>query len=146
MTSRRIAPLPSDFNEAYAAAVREGVLEESAVVVRQRAILAIDASGRATGSRARHSTPATWAADMLSELELAVHAEICAADGGGLKPDYQVLLDGLLTPEGIAELTAIVLRLVQAIDPTLAVSSVGLYVAVWLLKIGLNRWCVVGMA
>lgn len=136
--------LPADFTERLAAAFRDGIRDAPAESVRQRALSAIDAIGLALGRRARQRPPAPWAADMLAELELAIHAEICSARGTGLKPEYQALLDGLLTEEGIARLTAIVLELARAIDPALAVSSVGLYVAVWLLKVGLNRWCAVG--
>jgi hypothetical protein len=78
---------------------------------------------------------------MLAELREAIHLEICAADGTGLKDEYADALNQVLTKEGIAELAAIVLRVVRAINPALDVSTVGLYVAVWLLKVGLNRWC-----
>jgi len=140
------AGLPADFDALYEAAVRDGLLDEPAGALRQRAVAAIDASGAAAGVESRRRSPGPWAARMLAEFEQAVRAEICAGDGTGLNAAYRDLLDDLLTKNGIAELAALVLKLVRAISPSLAVSTVGLYIAVWLLKIGLNRWCAVGTA
>jgi hypothetical protein len=136
--------LPADFDAVLAAAIREHVLDESIMTLEKRAMFAIEAVGSATGLASRHRMPAAWAAEMLAQLREAIHFEICAVDGSGLKAEYADALNQVLTKEGIAELAAIVLRVVRAISPSLAVSTVGLYVAVWLLKVGLNRWCTFG--
>jgi hypothetical protein len=59
-------------------------------------------------------------------------------DGGKLKEEYARLLDSGDTTEILKSLATAILTL---LNPALAVPSVAVLAAVWLLKLGLNQWC-----
>ena len=136
--SGRFRTVPPDFHDLLESAVTAGLLDEPLHTIESRAVTAIEQAAAGEHSGAAN---AGWARRALTELELALHMELCRPNGTGLKPAYDDILERALTREGIADLAAIVLRVARAINPALAGSTVVLYVAVWLLKTGLNRWC-----
>ena len=134
--------LPSDFDEMYADAARFGVIDESIDAIDKRAARAIGSMAAAVGTSTQMGA-ADWAGDVLRETKEAIHKEICAVDRSGLKSDYSKLLDQALTKDGISYVAGVVVQVVSAIHPGLAVSSVVLYLSIWLIKRGLNHWCTV---
>jgi len=130
--------VPPGFHDLLESAFAAGLLDEPLRTIKSRVVTAIAQAAAGEDSGAAN---VDWARHSLTELDLALHMELCRSNGSGLKPEYDDILERALTREGIADLAAIVLRVARAINPALAVSTVVLYVAVWLLKAGLNRWC-----
>lgn len=123
------------------AVVRRGVAEEAASDIRKRAQLVIEEEAVKANVVSHEAGVVDWASSILSDFESAIRKELCNTAEGKLKKEYEDILGKALKPEGIAQLAAVVLSVVRAINPVFAVSSLGVYVAVWLLKVGLNHWC-----
>ena len=85
--------------------------------------------------------PAKWASDTLHDLKHAVRQEICDPRRGELRDRYVNLLDKALTPEGITAVAAVVGSIVAGVNPACFLTSIILYLTIWLLKVGLNEWC-----
>jgi hypothetical protein len=135
-----------DFYDSLDVALRGGLLAEPLPSVESHALGAIATAGRRIGAARKGPELNAWARRMLLELEAALRMELCRPNGAGLKAEYEDVLTRALTRDGIADLAAVVLRVARAVAPALAVSTVALYVAVWLLKAGLNRWCAIPAA
>jgi hypothetical protein len=78
---------------------------------------------------------------LLERLKAAVHHEICDPEAKALKKTYADHIDKALAPEGVAAVAAVVAKVIQAVNPAFAVPSVSIYLALWLMKMGLNYWC-----
>jgi len=72
----------------------------------------------------------------LSEWEEALRAELC--EKGILKDAYKKWLESSDTASTVKSIASVVIATIQ---PGLAVASVGVLFALWVLKVGLNYWC-----
>ena len=133
--------LPHDFTEMLEKVEQFGILDEEPEQIRNRAVLALQGVGAVVGGQTVDLGVVDWSTKLLRKLETAIYKEICDPQKGALKEAYQNLLDKALTTEGIEAVASVVLKIVATINPAFVVSSVGIYIAVWLLKIGLNFWC-----
>jgi hypothetical protein len=129
----------TDIDREIAKLTTRGVLAKPADDIHERLIEAISIAHPDPPRDA--SAVGDWAREYAAKIEQQLHAELCAPDGTGLSPTYDTVLDTALSPKGIASVTAVVLKVVSAVNPVIAVSSVGVYFAVWLLKRGLIQWC-----
>lgn len=130
--------LPSDFTETLASVTELGILDEQPDKIEIRLSDAVRDAAVRSGQKPMEAGWSDWVVSTLTQSKEAVHAEICATDGSGLKKDYNDLLAKGLTSEGIASVSVVI---TQVINPTFAVSSVVIYLSVFIIKIGLNRWC-----
>lgn len=133
--------LPDDFNQTLTKAEASGILGDDAESVRQHLLSELNRVAAAEGSRATDLGFTDWASRLLKAFEAAVHQEICDAEKGGLKEEYDTALKKALSPEGVAATATVVIKVLAVVNPAFAVSSVAIYLATWILKIGLNQWC-----
>jgi hypothetical protein len=131
-------PLPPHFAETLASVSELGILNEQPNKIEIRLSDAVRDAAVRSGQKPMDAGWSEWVPSVLKQCKEAVHAEICAADASGLKKDYNDLLGKGLTPEGIASVSLVIS---QVINPAFAVSSVVIYLSVWIIKVGLNRWC-----
>jgi len=83
-----------------------------------------------------------WARDTVTKMKKAAHAEICDEKAGKVKEKYLSLLDKGTSKEAIAWLSSSISAVLVALNlGPLAVSTVVVYLAIWILKMGLNSWC-----
>lgn len=131
--------LPDDFDTRLSKIERLGILDENADSIHARFEDVLRGVGSVEASR--QLGVADWASDTLRDLKRAVHQEICDPHQGGLKEGHAELLDKALTPEGITAVAAVVGTIVAGVNPACFLTSVILYLTIWLLKVGLNEWC-----
>src|SRR5688572_412778 len=120
--------LPHDFDETLSKAEQFGILDDDVLTLERRAKLEIESLASAAGAP-NNLGVADWAAQTFKHLLAALHAELCSQDGGGLKADYRGVLNQAMTKDGIAKVASVVLKVISAVNPTLAVSTIGLYLA-----------------
>lgn len=132
------ATLPSDFHTALDNVSGLGILEEGAADIDARLADAMAGAAARAGQRPMDAGFTDWVSAAMLETKRAIHQEICAADGAGVKPEYDALFKKGLSPEGITAISTVITAIVS---PTYAVSTVLIYLSVWLLKVGANRWC-----
>lgn len=118
-----------------------GIFDEDAQMVENRLQGALKDLGRAQGISEQDMGVKDWAAKRLEQIKSAVYAEICDPEKKELKKDYQGLLEMGLKPAGVKAVSAVVMQVIAVVNPTFAVSSVAVYLAIFLLKRGLNYWC-----
>jgi len=133
--------LPNDFASNLEKVQNYGILDEGPTQIRNRLVLSLHGVAATQSTGTVDLGPLDWAGTLLHDFDVAVHEEICDPQGGCLKKEYKDLLTQGLSANGIASVAAVVLKVVATINPAFAVSSVGIYMAVWLLKVGLNYWC-----
>ncbi|MCP3407921.1 hypothetical protein [Bradyrhizobium sp. CCGB01] len=133
--------LPTDFDATLSRITKAGILKEDTDRIEHRLDLAAQGVGAAVAGQ--DLGPADWAKDSLHKLKLAVHKELCDHKKKELKADYKGLLDHALTTDGISALSSVIGNIVAAINPAFFVSTIVIYLSVWLLKRGLNQWCTV---
>ena len=133
--------LPQDFTTTLAKVEQRGILNESPDQIRDRLMLALEGVAAVEGVRSKDFGLFDWAGKLLHQVEAAVYKELCDPKKGELKEAYQALLNKGLTSEGVQAVAAAVLKVVMTINPAYGVSSVAIYLAIWLLKVGLNYWC-----
>jgi len=119
-----------------------GIWNESPEQIDERLKAAVD--GIASSERRRDmggmSLPG-WVGKRIRDFKKAVHEDLCDSEKGELKEKYQDFLKKGLTIEGVSAVAAVVSKIVASINPAYAVSTVAVYLAIWLLKVGLNSWC-----
>jgi hypothetical protein len=130
--------LPSDFSDTLESVRELGILNEQATAINDRLAEAVRDAAVRSGQKPMDAGWSDWIGSVLSETKLAIHQELCATDESGLKKEYNDLITKGLTTDGIAAVSVVI---VQIVNPTFAVSSVVIYLSVWLFKMGLNRWC-----
>ena len=133
--------LPTDFNATIDKIQRYGIIAETPEQIRERLHQALVGVASLEGGNSIDMGPIDWAERLIRQFETAVHKEICDATKGCLNDKYAKLMDSALTPKAIESVSTAVLSIVAQINPAFAVSSVGIYIAIWLLKVGLNQWC-----
>jgi hypothetical protein len=132
---------PTDFNATLAKIDDYGIFSEDAGTIRQRLELALQGVAAVEGGHSTDLGIIDWPGKMIRAFEAAIHQEICDSKKGGLNEEYQKVFKDALTKEGVASVAAVVLKIVSVVNPAFAVSTVGIYLAMWLLKVGLNHWC-----
>lgn len=133
--------LPSDFDQTLKTIEAYGILKEDARGIRNRLILAIEGAGAMQDAGTIDLGVMDWAGTLLHDLKVAIHKEICDSEKGQLKDTYLNLLDKTLTKDGITVVASALTKIVAEIHPGFAVSSVIIFLAIWLIKVGLNHWC-----
>ena len=135
-------PLPDDFDAVLKQVEQSGILDEPPEEVDSRLSLAVQATALRSGHRDLADLGVgDWTLNVIRKLKRALHQEMCDPDKKTLKDDYKNLLDKGLSPEGITAVSAAITGVVSLINPTFAVSSVIIFLAIWLLKRGLGHWC-----
>lgn len=127
--------LPQDFDTTLEKIEQFGILNESTDQIYARlggALSEVLPPGDLTLG------PAEWLADQLEDCTKKIHTEICDTTSGTLKQSYINLLDMAQSKEGVATIAATITGL---LGPVLAVSSVLIYLSLWILKVGLDQWC-----
>jgi hypothetical protein len=86
--------------------------------------------------------PATLARRFIHFHADAICAQLCAADGSGLKPELARRLESTgARTGGLGAVAATILATLHASAPEVGGSAVAVYVAVWLLQADLQQWC-----
>jgi hypothetical protein len=130
--------LPQDFGQTLQSVLDLGITDEQPSNIDIRLTEAIRDAAVRSNQKPADAGFSDWVKSVAEESKTAVHAQICATDGSGLKGQYSDLLDKGLTTDGISAISSVI---VQIINPTFAISSVLIYLSVWLLKFGLDSWC-----
>ena len=136
--------VPPDFDAALSRITKAGILKEDPDRIEHRLDLVAQGVGAVVAGQ--DLGPADWAQDSLHKIKLAVHKELCDQQKKELKADYKGLLDHALTEDGISALSSVIGGIVAAVNPAFFVSTIVIYLSVWLLKRGLNQWCTVSYA
>lgn len=136
--------LPSDFDETLERVKTLGIAAEQPGRIRDHLITAI----RTAAEQQKAGAVAVgdlgfidWSTKMLGRIEQAVHDELCDRGKGSLKEQYAKLIDKASSDSSVKQIALIVTNVLTVISPALAVSSVVVYLAIWLSKVGLNYWC-----
>jgi hypothetical protein len=77
----------------------------------------------------------------LDHVKAALHKEFCDPEKKALREAYQKHFASAMTTEGVAAVAAVVAKVIVVINPAFAVSSVAVYMALWVMKVGINYWC-----
>ena len=134
--------LPPDFASTLTMIQNRGVLDESPEKIQSRLALAVQTVALQQGQRAVQDLGiGDWTLGVIEKLKTALHKELCDPEKKTVRDNYKELLDKASSPEGITAVGAVVLKVVAVINPTFAVSSVVIFLSIWLLKRGLNHWC-----
>jgi len=135
-------PLPNDFDTVLATIQGRGIIDEDEEMIDKRLTLAVQSAAIRGG---QYDLSASRVGDSIlgtvRKLKAALHQEMCNAEKKELKDDYKDLLDKALSPEGITAVGAVITGIIATINPALAVSNVIVFLSIWLLRRGLNRWC-----
>ena len=130
--------LPSDFDQTLASVFELGIPQEQPADIDTRLAEALRYAAVRSGQKPMEAGWSDWLKSVVENCKQAVHSEICAADGSGLKKEYSDLLNKGMTTDGIAAVSS---TIIQVIHPAFAISSVLIYLSVWLVKFGLGKWC-----
>lgn len=134
--------LPQDFSSTLAQFQAFGILDENSERIENRLVSTVETLAVQSGQlNAQDLGVGDWGLGMINKAKAALHKEMCDPQKKALKDDYQALMNKALSPEGVTAVGAVVVKVVAVINPTLAVSSVVIYLSIWLLKRGLNHWC-----
>lgn len=131
--------LPDDFGTKLSQIEKFGFLVEDAERIHKRVNDAL--IGVASVEAPTNLGAGDWATNVLNNLKEGIHREICDTQHGRLKDAYGELLDKALTQEGITAVAVVVGNVIASVNPACFVTSVILYLTIWLLKVGLNEWC-----
>jgi hypothetical protein len=133
--------IPDDFQKTLGKIQQYGIPDEDASKIHDRLLLAVQGVTAVEAGASRDLGLQSWASRLLQEFEAAVYKEICDPKNGCLNESYRNKLNGAMTPAGIEAVSRIVVQAVMSVNPAFAVSSVVIYLALWILKVGLNQWC-----
>ena len=133
---------PADLESILDKYEQLGRLDEDLGQVDQRLHAAVEEAAVAGHVTPQELGVGDWAQKTLQRIKAAIHAELCDPEKGKVKDKYLELLNKGTSKEGIASISAVITSVMVALNlAPLAVSSVILYLAIWLVKIGLNSWC-----
>ena len=119
-----------------------GRLDEDPALIDARLHAAVEAAAEKGGLHSRDLGLGEWAKDTITKIKAAVHKEICDPAAGKVKAKYLDLLNKGTSKEAVSTLGSIISTVMAALHLTpLAVSAVVVYLAIWIIKIGLNSWC-----
>jgi hypothetical protein len=132
--------LPDDFGATLDLIAERGVLEEDSAVIHARLELALQEVAAAEGHVVDLGVR-DWPLKLSRALEAALHQELCDRERRALRSQYDELLAAGMSKEGVAAIAPVVVKVIGSVNPAFAVSSVAIYLGVFLLKTGLNYWC-----
>ncbi|WP_158944085.1 hypothetical protein [Granulicella sp. S190] len=138
MTPSKQVNLPDDYHTTLSSIFEYNIPQEPPVDIDVRLSEVLRDAAVRSNQKPMDAGWSDWVKSVADNCKEAVHAELCSPDGGGLKKEYSDLADKGLTTGGITAISSVI---VQVINPAFAVSSVLIYLAVWLTKFGLNAWC-----
>jgi hypothetical protein len=119
-----------------------GRLCEDASLIDGRLHAAVEAAAESKELHPGEMGLADWASKTVKSLKSAVHDRICDSKQGKVNVEFKELLDKGTSKEAITAIGTVVTSVCVALGlGPLAVSSVVLYLAIWIVKIGLNSWC-----
>lgn len=134
--------LPPDFASVLDKFERSGILKEPPEEIESRLALTVQSVALKTGQRGVQDLGiGDWTLGTIKKLKASLHSELCDAEKRTLKEDYKILLNKGLTPEGITAVATVVAAVISAVNPAFAVSNIIIFLAIWMLKRGLGRWC-----
>jgi hypothetical protein len=133
--------MTDDFAPTLAKIQDYGILDESPDDIRDRLILALHGVAAVEGGQSIELGAGDWAVGLIKQFESALRLELCDPNQKLLKEEYRKIFQETLTPTGVAAVSGIVLKVVAVINPAFAVPTVGIYMSIWLMKVGLNYWC-----
>jgi hypothetical protein len=137
--------LPEDFDEALARIEKLGITAEGPPQIRDRLILAIRAvaeQSSQTGDLAVGDLGFfEWSTKTLRRCEIALRGELCDGEKGCLKAQYKNVFDKAASDGNLRQIASLATSALATIAPSLAISSVVVYFALWLAKVGLGYWC-----
>jgi hypothetical protein len=131
--------LPADFEDTLTKVDRLGIKEQDPALIRDHLILSIRTAAQQGNLKVDDLGFIDWSLRTLKKCEDALHGELC--DGQGLKQEYKNLASKQMTDDGVRSIATIVTSVLATINPTLVVSSVVVYFALWIAKVGLDYWC-----
>jgi len=131
--------LPSDYASLLSTVSSRGILSEDISAIDNRLIYAMQ--GVSSTIKSDDLGIADWATQTLKTVKRKIHEEICDPKTKKLKKLYDDVFSHALSQDSIKNISAFIAPLVAAINPGLAVSSILIFLAIWLLKIGANAWC-----
>jgi hypothetical protein len=130
--------LPDDFGPTLQSVFELGIPDEPPATIDTRLAEALRHAAVLSGQKPMDAGWSDWVKSVAENCKQATHSELCAADGSGLKEKYSNLLGKGMTTDGIAAISS---AIATAINPGFAISSVLIYLSVWLLKFGVDKWC-----
>jgi hypothetical protein len=130
--------LPDDFEQTLQSVFELGIPHEPANTIDTRLAEALRHAAVQSGQKPMDAGWSDWVKSVAENCKQAAHSELCASDGSGLKERYSSLLEKGMTSDGIATISAAV---ASVINPGFVISSVLIYLSVWLIKFGLDKWC-----
>jgi hypothetical protein len=134
-----MAALVSQFElEATAKTIEaRGIMAEDEAQIHQRLVLACQ------GVMAEQSDLALkdYLLPFLDGVKAALHKEFCDPEKKALRDAYQKYFANAMTTNGVTAVAAVVTKVVAVVNPAFAVSTVAVYLALWVLKVGINHWC-----
>jgi hypothetical protein len=136
--------LPPDFEATLDKVQKLGIAQEGAGQIRDHLVLAVRAAGevhQASGAIEGDLGFIDWSTKTLQKCEIAIHNEICDPSGKGLKDQYRDILEKASGDDQVKQIASAITGVIATINPALAVSSVVVYFALWLTKVGLDYWC-----
>jgi hypothetical protein len=138
--------LPTDFHQTLELVSSSGIFGEDDDKIEWRAQRVLEGRLAATQREANLGSITDWASRTLRSIKYELHRELCDKTDKSVKKQYEELFSGALTTDGVQAIASIVGTIVTAVNPALFVSSVLIYVSIWLLKIGVNHWCAIDVA
>jgi hypothetical protein len=122
--------------------VKLGRLDEAPDVIDARLHAAVEAAADSARLHPQDMGLGDWAKETIAKIKHAVHTEICDETKGKVNDKYLQLLDKGTSKDAISWMSSIITTSIVALHlAPLAVSAVVLYLAIWILKTGLNSWC-----
>ena len=119
-----------------------GRLGEDSSAIDERLHAAVEAAAEIAQMHPADLGMGDWAAATVKKIKAAVHDEICDSNARKIKSQYQELLDKGTSKEAITSISSLITSVFVALNlAPLAISSVVLYLAIWITKVGLNSWC-----
>ena len=134
-------PTDNDLDSVVAKVQSYGILSEDTETIHHRLTLALQGVAAIEGGQSIDLGVFDWTGRMISKFNVAIHQEICDPTKGALKDEYQKYFQEALSPSGITAVAAVVIKIISTVNPPFAVPTVAVYMAIWLSKMGLNRWC-----
>ena len=118
-----------------------GILDESADEIQQRLKLSLQGVAAIEGGHTIQLGVGDWTNGIINKFQAALRLELCDPEKKLLKDEYQKMFQKSLSPQGIAIVTGVVIKVIASVNPAFAVPTVAIYMSIWLMKVGLNYWC-----
>jgi hypothetical protein len=137
--------LPVDFDDTLARVEKLGITAEEPAKIRDHLVLAISTAAEQSQKSGDLAVGdlgfLDWSTKTLRRCEEAIHDEVCDPSKGQLKDEYKELMDKATSDDNVRQIAVVVTNVLAVVNPAIAVSSVIVYFALWLTKVGLNYWC-----